>query len=436
MSAPVDVIVVGGGLAGVTAARDLARAGMRTLLLEARDRLGGRTESQRIAGQDVDTGGTYFHWFQAALWTQVQQYELELVERPFADRFLMGVGGEMVPMSPDEVDQRLRRVLPVFWGDPKFAEAMRRPFAVQSQPGAAAIDALSVDDRLATLDLDAVDEAVLRGVLTDFGRPLDEVSLAWVLQRASNAVWSYEAFDALFAVYRLKAGMRGLIDAMVQDGKFDVRLSSPVVAVRHDERGGRVSLANGDLLQARAIVIATPVNVWRTMSFSPRLPEAHEAASSEGVAAPGLTNVVMHVRGIDGILNVFAPFGDEPFDFLFTYAELDDGQLLAGYSMNGRVSLAEGREKIVAALRRIAPDSELVDVVGHDWATDPYAMGGSGSLRVGQLTRFADVVDQPLGRLFFASGDIAPQFAGFLTGAVESGIRAAHRVQRTLAVRR
>lgn len=436
MSLSCDVVVVGGGLAGVTAARDLARRGTRVLLVEARDRLGGRTETQRLAGRDVETGGTYFHWFQAAIWTQVHQYELELVERPLADRFLMGVAGEVVAMEPAEVDERLRRVLPLFWGDPAYAEALARPFAVRSHPGAAAIDAVSVEDRLRALHLDPVDDAVLRGIFTDFGRPLEDVSLAWVLQRAASAVWSYEAFDAMFAVYRLTAGMRGLIEAMVADGGFEVRLSSPVVSVTHDEHGGRVELHDGSVLSARAIVVATPVNVWRTMSFSPTLPELHTSASAEGVAAPGLTNVVMHVRGLEETLNVFAPYGDEPFDFLFTYDRLDDGQLLAGYSMNGRIRMADGRQRIRDALRRVVPDAELVDVVGHDWATDPFALGGNGSLQVGQLTRFAGALDEPVGRLFFASGDIAPQFAGFLTGAVESGIRAAHRAHRALAQER
>jgi monoamine oxidase len=429
---PLDVIVVGGGLAGVTAAKDLATRGFRTLLLEARDRLGGRTATQRIAGQDVDTGGTYFHWFQAALWALVQQYELDVVERPQPDRFWVGVGGDLVAMAPDEVDQRLRRALASFWGDAEFAESLYRPFAVQTHPAAVAVDKQSVEDRITALDLDAVDLAVLRGAFTDFGRGLDQVSLAWVLQRASNAAWSYEAFDALFAVYRLAGGMSALIDAMVRDGAFEVHLSSPVVAIRHNDSGAAVSLADGQDLHARAVVVATPVNVWRTITFSPQLPAIHRAATAEGVAAPALTNAVMHVRGIDDRISVFAPFGDEPFDFLFTYDQLEDGQLVTGYSMNGAVNLAAGRADLESALRRMLPRAELVDVVGHDWATDPYALGGSGSLGVGQLCRFVDVVDKPVGRLFFASGDIAPQFSGFLTGAVESGARAAYRVRRVL----
>jgi monoamine oxidase len=430
----VDVIVVGGGLAGVTAARDLTHRGQRTVLLEARDRLGGRTASQRLAGRDVDTGGAYFHWFQSAIWTEVQRYELPVVERPIAADYLVptAAGTGLAVMGGEELDARLRHALPAFWGDPAYATDVARPFAVQD-PAMAVHDGRSVEDRLAELLIDPLDERLLRALFTDFGRPLDQLSLAWVLQRMANAVWTHEAFDALFAVYRLRDGMRGLIEAMVQDAGVDVRLGAPVVRVEHGDDGGTIHLADGSAMRARAIVVATPVNVWKSIAFAPALPPLFAAASTEGVTASALANVVMHVRGVPETVGMLAPFGEQPFEFLFTYEQLDDGQLLAGYSMAGNIHAAGPRDALAAALRQVLPGAELVDAVGHDWGTDPYALGGSGSLGVGQLTRFVDVLDRPQGRLLFASGDLSPHFPGFLTGAVESGTRAAQRATRLLA---
>lgn len=422
-----DVIVVGGGLAGVIAARDLAKHGLRTVLVEARDRLGGRTAQAKLGDRMVDTGGAWFHWFQAAIWTEVQRYELELVERPHAQRYVMGTGRDLVSMSPEELDRRLRPALLKFWGDPLYVKAFTRPFSVRAQSAAARIDAISVDERLRTIKLDPVDDYVLRGVFTDFGRPLDRVSLGWVIQRAANAVWSYEAFNALFAVFRLKDGMQSLISKMVSDGGFDVRLSSAVTSIEQNAAGTTTHLEDGSFLNARAVVVATPVNVWKTIKFSPALPDVHQQASREGTATT-LNSFMMRVKGLSEVINTFSPFGQERFDCLFTYEILGlDEQILAGFSANGGVSITSGRAGIRAALSRILPEARLIDFVGYDWASEPFSLGGTGTLQIGQLTRFLDVLDQPRGRLFFASADVSYQFAGFLSGAMEAGTRAAHR---------
>lgn len=429
----IDVLVIGGGLAGLIAARDLAKSGHKVLLVEARPRLGGRVAWDRLAGEEIDSGGTWFHWHQAAIWREVQRYELEVVERPNADRYFISVGGTLRAMAPEELDARLRRALPIFWGDPALQAGLPRPFSVQAGGEAfVALDRMSVEDRLRAIRLDPVDEAALRAIFSDFGRPLDQVSLAWAMQRMANGLWTYESFMALFAVYRLRGTMRALCDAIRADGGFDIRLGAPATAIDHGVDGVTVRTADGSRLTARAAVVATPVEAWRAIRFSPDLPADHRQAATEGMAAPRLSNFIMHVRGVPGVVNSFAAAGVEPFEFTFTYRSIGGGQLLSGYAMEGGLGTRDGKARLEAALRRFAPEAELVDVVGHDWGREPFSLGGSGSLKVGQMSRFIDRLDVPLGRLCFAGADIAPQFAGFLTGAVESGARAARRIDGIL----
>src|SRR5208282_1627676 len=65
-----DVIVVGGGFSGVTAARDCQKSGLRTLVLEAKSRLGGRTFDTQFRGHHIELGGTWVHWTQPAVWSE------------------------------------------------------------------------------------------------------------------------------------------------------------------------------------------------------------------------------------------------------------------------------------------------------------------------------------------------------------------------------
>src|SRR5580658_2622621 len=86
-----DVIVLGGGFAGVTAARELARSGRRCVILEARGRLGGRTFSTQVFDEQADVGGQWIHWIQPHVWAEVTRYGLTLVETPGASPASVGV---------------------------------------------------------------------------------------------------------------------------------------------------------------------------------------------------------------------------------------------------------------------------------------------------------------------------------------------------------
>lgn len=83
-SEPSTVIVIGGGFCGVTAARELRGRGHKVVLLEARNRLGGRTFTADFAGEPADLGGTWVHWLQPHVWSEIQRYGMKLKETPGA----------------------------------------------------------------------------------------------------------------------------------------------------------------------------------------------------------------------------------------------------------------------------------------------------------------------------------------------------------------
>src|SRR5579871_3434163 len=99
-----DVIVVGGGLAGLTATRDLGTAGRRVLLLEARDRLGGRAWVRRFAGtsMELDFGGTWvLPGDHPSIMAELDRYGIPTRATPPPDRFVNVLGGE--PLAASEI---------------------------------------------------------------------------------------------------------------------------------------------------------------------------------------------------------------------------------------------------------------------------------------------------------------------------------------------
>ena len=100
-----DVVVIGGGFAGVTAARDCRENSFSTLLLEARNRLGGRTFTSTFEGHRVELGGAWIHWSQPFVWAEKERYGLDIIETPgFApDRMLMQVDGKTRELSEADI---------------------------------------------------------------------------------------------------------------------------------------------------------------------------------------------------------------------------------------------------------------------------------------------------------------------------------------------
>ncbi|GAB7110972.1 FAD-dependent oxidoreductase [Streptomyces phaeofaciens JCM 4814] len=270
-----DVIVLGAGLAGLAAARDLAAAGADVLVLEARDRVGGRVEQARLPdGRTVQLGGEVVGRAHTAYLGLAGELGLKTVPSYVAEP------GRMVRATPEGTSAGE----PPHWfgdGDAALHERLGAQFTALaatvdpddpwSHPDAAALDRLSVG---AWLRSRHATPAVVRlweiGQLALAGGSYERISLLAALRKSAAVPasgpgdYDYDDWEGL----RLAEGSATLAEVMGRELGARVRLGAPVAAL--DIRPGRctVRLAGGEVLTAGAVVSALPVGPLRSVAVT------------------------------------------------------------------------------------------------------------------------------------------------------------------------
>ena len=110
----------------------------------------------------------------------------------------------------------------------------------------------------------------------------------------------------------------------------------------------------------------------------------------------------------------------------------DGSQLLVGFGRDAAAVDADDRDAVQRALDRLVPGLEIIDATTHDWLADEFARGTWAIHRPGWYTRHHAAMRGPEHGLVFAGSDLADGWSGFVDGAIESGLRAAHQVQALL----
>lgn len=455
-----DVIVIGGGFAGVTAARELRHAGLRVVVLEARGRLGGRTFTTRVGDELFELGGTWVYSTQPHVWAEVNRYGLELVETPegFPERVLWWDGehakeaglGDILPLvgaalcaRPDDVAPEmprpaleafalLDRLATEFHAE--AATAFPRPFDPFFSDAWHAADELSIRDRLDQMGLSDDRRLLLEGMLgtVAHGHFVDagfvEMLRCWALSGCDLQRYS----DSLGRL-RFRDGTSALIDAMVADGRPEVRLQTPVARVAQTGDRVLVTTARGETLRARAAIATLPMNVLANVEFAPALDPRKIAASKERHAGAGV-KAYIRVRG--ALPKLLALAGEtEPFSTLMTAHAGPEGGLLIGFGTDPKQIDTHSKPAVQAFVRRFLPEAEVTEVLAYDWTLDPYSLGTWCVLRKGQMTKYLAALREPQGLVYFASGDFALGWRGCIDGAIESGTRTAREVIDRLAGR-
>ncbi len=426
-----DVIVIGGGFCGVTAARECAKAGLRTLILEARGRLGGRTHTVDWNGATTELGGTWVHWSQPYVWAEIQRYGLALVESTGATARRMIVrrtSGDLVELDAFEHADRIGRAIADYMGASR--EMFPRPHRPFDTGLPEKFDRVTAADPLAR-----VEDPLTRDILDGF-------FATCVANRTREAAWvelvrwyalsghDYSELNDAVARYRFRDGTKALLAAMLADGGPEVRLGESVASVQHAGDRVTVTTAAGEALTARAVVSTLPLNVLSDVAWEPAIDARKLEASAQRHAG---ASTKLHVL-IEGEHDVacLAP-SENPLNWLFTDHVAHGKTHLIGFGPSPELLDIGDGAQVKAAVRRLLPNANVLDWFGWNWNADPFARGTWCVLRPGQYTKSLAALQAPAGRVVFASADWANGWRGFIDGAVEQGLGAARQVRALLA---
>ncbi len=419
-----DAIVIGAGFAGATAARDLRDQGLNPLVLEARDRVGGRVWSSEWQGQEIELGGAWLHPNYHLTYQEMDRYGLGTVTDIATEELIMPRnGGFEVVGDPVAVGERIGVLMSqVFDGAeeyfPRPNEPLYRADLLES------LDPLSLADRLAELAFSPEDLSLIHGPIATYaGGDAADGGLTALAQWWALSGWTAEGWG-LMTAHRIAGGASSLVSAILNGADADVRLNSPVTSISDDGSGVTVTTGGGDSFTAPVAVVTVPVNVWRTIRFAPGLPTVHADATREGVGIrPASGKMWLRVTGDLKRVSAQGDAGD-PISALFTHDYLPNGDSLI-VANNGPGLDVTDLASVNAAVKRMLPGAEVVEGRVQDWVADPYSQGGWGMRRPGQMLRQLPAIHRPHGRITFASGDMPNGWIGSFEGAIETGSRAA-----------
>lgn len=419
-----DVVVIGGGIAGLRAARDLADAGKKVHVLEARSRLGGRTDYVTFPGtrQKVEMGGTWVaSRFHPLVMEEVDRYGLSLVhERDSSFRWALDGAPftEGFPIVGDEIYDLERAFAEIVFAARRLDPTIRRDV----QGDLSDLD-VTVHDWVSSLELSHnVEQFIFMMVSLGMGAHETEWSALDAFSLLSGMQCSPYGWLAA-AGEKFAGGTSSLVDSLASQEGIEIHLKTPVRAIHTVGNAVDVVTDHGTV-RAQHVVVATPVNTWHDLEFTPPLEGAKSALATEGHRG----RMVKLWLLVDQAPDIFALGRGTDFLCLNTQYRVPEGVILIAFASPPSSFRGLDRSSVEAALKEVLPDSVLIDHIGHDWAEDPWSQGTWMGYPTGYLSQSATEISAPVGRVKFAGADLATTWIGWMEGALESGRDAARSI--------
>ncbi len=418
----IDVVVIGAGVAGLTAAMRLEQAGQRCVVIDAASRVGGRVHTEVVGGETVDLGGEAVGRAQHRVRQLADELDLRLERMRILTRPVVWRAGDTVrsaalPTRSASELARLGRGLMTISRvashvDPETPWANERGRALDRESCAALLDQIKMRGRNRELL-----EAAVGTIAGERAERVSALQLAWWIASAGGLVSLL--LDA--TQYRISNGAQAIADALASRLRDEVVLGERADRVVEGSEGVTVESASGRTWQARAVVVAVPLTKVHALEFDPRLP-------------PEL--VRLHRDLSFGRLTKLVGISDDPNPD--RVGGLIGGHMVTAGWRRGRVvtgfaygDAASGSENALFDDLAIAFGiRHWVDRRFRRWHDEPTAGGSYLVARPDQLTLHGALLTASHGRIHFAGSERSSP-----PGTIEGAVRSGEQICRTVLAR-
>jgi len=444
-----DCVVIGAGLSGLIAARNLHRSGKRVLVVEARDRIGGRMHGRRLAsGQWIDLGGQWVGHTHDRMLALLEEYGVRYFPSPVDGRTVLVFNGdrhEFRGLFQGFHECEVPGVTDAEWQD--VTEAWDRFHAISAALSWGHPVAGEQNERL---DSDTFARWIEENTRTEFGRwyfaymaravgfmgPAEpnQVSLLHVLWGQKSAAQS-EHPDADL----IHGGAGQMPEKIAAELGDQIRLNEPVLCIRHNTTVVEIETAH-NRYAAQFTIVATPPHLAGQIRYDPPLPPLRQQLTQRipmGCLAKILISYetpFWREKGLGGM-----GIGNRScFEICADSSDPESGKgVLATFVVGDRykrwrpLSDNDRRSAVLSDLATYFGEEALSAVTYDeaDWAGDPWAGGGySAYMPPGVWTGFGEALAAPVGRIHWAGSEIAERWGGFFEGALLTGEAAATAV--------
>ncbi|WP_197374062.1 flavin monoamine oxidase family protein [Mycolicibacterium baixiangningiae] len=442
-----DVVVVGAGFAGLTAARELTRRGHHVVVVEGRDRVGGRSYTTTVAGTPVDLGATFVGPTQDAVLALAAELHCDTVRTFSRGKNLIRWRGRVRSYRSTVPRLSIIELLDVSRIQWRFERLCRQiPVATPwTAPGAHRLDELSLEGWLRSVHASAStrDLMAIMSRVT-WGCEPGAVSLLHAVRyvKAAGGIGRMLDVEGGAQQDRFPGGTQQIASRMAAELGDRVRTGAPVRRIQRHTGGMLHVDTDQGRTTARAVIVAVAPAHRDAIVFEPPLPAEYTDLATHWPQGRLSKAYAAYDRPFwrDGGCSGEALSDEGPVFITFDVSPSDDGPgILLGFTDAAAFDLLSPEERRQSAIDGFTalfgdPAASPIDYVDHLWGAEAFAPGGpTAAVPPGAWTAYGRCLRTPVDGIHWAGTETADQWTGFLDGAVRSGWRAAAEVHERLS---